>query len=63
MGMICAHNWHDSKVVTNCNTILRDKEKLKYVKEKAVICAILDTCLVVAKEEWLASWKKENKNI
>lgn len=49
--MICAHNWHDSKVVTNCNTILRDKEKLKYVKEKAVVCAILDTCLVVAKEE------------
>lgn len=62
MGMIWAH-CHDPKVMTNWNAILRDKEKLKPVKEKAVVCAVPDTSLVAAQEEWLASWKKENKNM
>lgn len=49
--MIWAHNWHGSKVVADQNAILRDKGKLKHVKGKAVVCAILGASLVAVQEE------------
>lgn len=61
--MIWAHNWHDSQVVGDQNAILRDKEKLKHVRGKAVVCAILGASLGAAQEELLASQKKESETM